>query len=178
MNPRRQPNPRPGLNPRPNPRATREPRQDDAGQIMPLVLIFALIALSLVIAVVDATAVHIQRNRLYAVADAAALDAADAVDSQQLYAQGGLVLVEGDRPVPLSDRSVRRSVADYLSNATAQERLSEIAVVDPTGSPQPGTAEVTLTARAQLPIVGFVVREWWSGVPLRVTVRAQAREPE
>lgn len=147
----------------------------DDGQILPLILIYVMIALSLVIAIVDITAVHIQRSRLYGLADGAALNAANAVDAPEFYRAGGLALSEGDRPLPLSDRTVRSSLRDYLPRAVAAARLAQVRIGDPTGSPAPGTAEVTLAARARLPIFGVIVQAWWDGVPLRVTVRAQAR---
>ncbi len=151
-------------------------RRSDDGQLLPLILVYVMIALTLVIAVIDVTAVHVQRNRLYAVADAAALDAADALDNQGFYSHGGLVELGGARAILLSDRSVIGSVRAYLPDATAVAHLSHVTIEAPTGSPDPGTAEVTLAARARLPIFGVVVRAWQDGVPLQVTVRAQARE--
>ncbi len=148
----------------------------DGGQIIPLVIVYAALALSLVIAVVDITAVHIQRDRLFAVADAAALNAANALDSPQFYRQGGLVQVGDHRPLPLSDLTVVRSVQAYLSDPHAAQPLSGLGVGRPTGAPDPGTAEVTLVARGRLPLFGTVLGTWWDGVPLRVTVTAQARE--
>ena len=154
-----------------------QPDERDDGQILPLILVFVMIALTLVIMVVDITAVHVQRNRLYALADAAALNAANAIDAPGFYDQGGLALVDGERPIPLSDLSVTRSIQSYLPNAIAAANLSSITIEEPTGSPDRRTAEVTLAARARLPLFGVIVQKWWDGVPLVVTVRAQARTP-
>jgi hypothetical protein len=152
-------------------------RRADDGLILPLVIGYVMIALALVIVIVDITAVHLQRNRLYALADGAALTSANAIDIQAFYHQSGLELVGGVRPVPLTDQSVRASVREYLLKAAAGADLSEVAMAVPTGSPDPGTAQVTLTARARLPLFGAVIQNWWSGVPISVTVHAQARDP-
>jgi len=158
---------------------TRRHPAGDEGQIVPLLVVYVLIALTLVIVVVDITAVHLQRDRLFAVADAAALDAADALDRPRFYAEADpdehtargrdQALV-----VPLSDQSVRTSAERYLQRSDPQLRLREVAVDRPTGSPDGVTAEVTLVARAQVPLIGFVVGRWAGGVPLRATARARA----
>jgi Putative Flp pilus-assembly TadE/G-like len=147
----------------------------DEGQILPLMIAYALIALTLVIVVVDISAVHLQRDRLFALADAAALDAADAVDQSRFYREGAPGSAGGEAvAVPLSDRSVRASARSYLLAAGPDDGL-EIAVDDPTGSPDGVTAQVTLVGRAHLPLFSFAVARWARGVPLRATSRARAR---
>ncbi|WP_205709631.1 pilus assembly protein TadG-related protein [Kineococcus siccus] len=146
------------------------PASDDEGRIALLSLVFALVAVLLVLVVVSASAVHLQRKRLYAVADAAAADAADAVDERRYYAQGGGLL---DGAVPLTDASVRASVAAYL--ATADPAVRGLAVDPATGTPDGRTAEVVLTANLQPPFAAFVPAAFAGGVPARVTSRATAR---
>ena len=141
----------------------------DEGRIALLSLVFALIATLLVLVVVSASAVHLQRKRLYAVADAAAADAADAVDQRSYYAAGG-GLVDG--AVPLTDASVRASVAAYL--AANDPGVAGLAVGPATGSPDGRTAEVVLTARLLPPFAAFVPGPFARGVPARVTSRATA----
>ncbi|NIZ90813.1 hypothetical protein [Kineococcus rubinsiae] len=145
------------------------PGADDDGRIALLSLVFALVATLLVLVVVSASAVHLQRKRLYAVADAAAADAADAVDERRYYAVGG-GLVDG--AVPLTDASVRASVLAYL--AGSDPGVAGVAVDPATGSPDGRTAEVVLTATLLPPFAAFVPGRFAAGVPARATSRATA----
>ncbi|MFP5346164.1 MAG: hypothetical protein ACLGIA_03950 [Actinomycetes bacterium] len=141
---------------------------DDSGQVLLLIVVYASIALLLVTVVVGASAVHLKRKQLLAVADAAALDAADAVDSDVLYGTGA-------RPgaVPLTDRSVRAAVDDYTVAVGAAAAFEDFRVERATGSPDGRTAQVTLSARARLPLVSAVLGDYAGGVPLTVTARAR-----
>jgi len=168
-------------------RARLGPGPDDAGQILPLVIAYALIVLVLVIVVVDISAVHLQRQRLFSLTDAAALDAADALDRSRFYREGatgsdGADSVGGrsgrEEPtvvVPLTDETVRASVESYLKTAAPLARIKDAAVDLPTGSPDGVTAEVTVVGLAKLPLFSFVVGGWSEGVPIHATARARAR---
>ena len=169
------PGPRPGPHPPADAGRPDAGRPADEGQIVPLILAYALIALTLVIVIVDITAVQLQRDRLFSLADAAALDAADALDRSRFYRQGEQTSPIGSGfEVPLSDQTVRTSALQYLSAAGPGLRLKAVAVGDPTGAPDGVTAQVTLVARARLPLFSFAVMRWVNGVPLRVTARARA----
>ena len=169
-------------------RSAGESVPDDDGQILPLVIAYALIAFALVIVVVDVSAVHLQRQRLFSLTDAAALDAADALDRSRFYREGAEGEVDrvgapgregppsgGVAVVPLTDQSVRSSVERYLATAAPLARVEGIAVDQPTGSPDGVTAEVTLIGRATLPLFSFATARWSDGVPIRATSRARAR---
>jgi uncharacterized membrane protein len=147
----------------------------DDGQILPLVIAYVLIALALVVVAVDITAVHLQRQRLFSLADAAALDAADALDRSQFYSQGAQTAPGAAAAVPLTDQTVRSSAERYVVAAAPLARVAEVAVDRPTGSPDGVTAEVTLVGRATLPLFSFASVRWADGVPLRATARARAR---
>jgi hypothetical protein len=152
---------------------------------MLLLLGYCVIALLLVSVIVAATSVHLTRHRLLAVADGAALDAADALDVDRFYAVGGATGDQGggDRaggggmqagaPVLLSDASVRRSVSDYLPVAAADQPFPTPAVGPGTGSPDGVTAQVTLTTTARIPLMSGVLRPWAGGVRVSVTARAR-----
>lgn len=94
--------------PRENHRPTAGRVDPEGGQITLLILGFTVIALMLIIGAVDVTAVQLARTRLLDVADSAALDASDALDSGSAYGAGLSVFV------PITDGSVRESAARYL----------------------------------------------------------------
>lgn len=150
--------------------STARPGDGDEGQVTLLVLVYCLIAASLVLVVASVSSVHLERKQLLALADAAALDAADALEESTYYTAGAL---PGDG-VPLSDASVRASASSYLALVGAAERFEGFALAAPTGSPDGRTAEVTLVATARPALLPAVVTSWAGGVPLQVTARARA----
>jgi uncharacterized membrane protein len=100
-------------------RSARRPRDRDEGQILLLGIAYGLLALALVLVVASASAVHIERKQLIALADAAALDAADALDAELFYLGTDATTtptdVSGtDVAVPLTREGVRTAVAAHL----------------------------------------------------------------
>lgn len=95
----------------------------ESGQILPLVTGFVVLAILLVMVTVDITALHLQRQELRALTDAAALDAADALDEEDFYQNGAR-----RRPVALSDASVRASVRTYLEQRDGPAGELDVAV--------------------------------------------------
>lgn len=140
----------------------------DDGQVLLLVIAYATIALSLVLVVVSASAVHLERKRLIAVADGAALDAADEIDESIYFPLGA-----EPGSVPLSDASVRDRVEAYLDARGASADFEDLVVGATTGSPDGRTAEVSLTATAHPPLVGGVLEAFSGGIELRATARAR-----
>ena len=155
----------------------------ESGQIMLLTLAYALIALSLVLVIVSASAVHLERKQLLALADGAALDAADAIDLDLFYG-----VDEADAPlaepedvvagvggvVPLSDDAVRQAAAQHIRSAPSAAGLSGLVIGEPTGSPDGVTAQVTLGAVARPPLIPWVLVAWSDGIALSVTSSARA----
>jgi hypothetical protein len=133
-----------------------------------LVIGFALIAFSLIAVVVDATAVHLARSQLTDAADAAALDAADALGGE-VYT-GGIA----GAAVPVTDSSVRAQATTYLSTYTPPRRLDAIALGDATGSADGQSATVQLSGRVRLPIGAAVLRSFRDGITVTVTSTARA----
>jgi hypothetical protein len=142
--------------------------RDDDGQVLLLVLAYAAVSISLVLVVVSASAVHLERKRLLEVADGAALDAADEVD-ESIYFSGGAE----PGSVPLSDRSVVDAVEGYLSERGAYADFDDLTIDGGTGSSDGRTAEVTLYATVDPPLVGWALEAFSDGVLLRATSRAR-----
>ena len=142
----------------------------DDGQVMILALAFGLLAILLVGVVVSATAVHLDRKRLLALADLAALEAADAMDHARYYTSPP---ADDDAPVTLTPDDVRIAVEDYLQDAPAAARFDDLEIVEATT--QDGrTVVVTQRAVAGVPLVSAVTAAWSDGVELVVTARARA----
>ncbi|GEN79474.1 pilus assembly protein TadG-related protein [Actinotalea fermentans] len=138
---------------------------------MILALAFGLLAILLVGVVVSATAVHLERKRLLALADLAALEAADTVDLAGYYA--GPPGSPDASPVTLSLDGVRDAVEAYLESAPAAERFQDLEVVAAT-TDDGRTAVVTLRATADVPLLTVATAAWSDGVELVVTARARA----
>ena len=151
----------------------RRPSGDD-GQIMLLSIGYVVLALLLVGVVVSATAVHLQRKQLLILADLAALEAADALDTSAYYTDAPPSEPSADAPlVRLTPSGVADSVHAYLANAPAAERFTDLAVVEATTT-DGRTARVTLRAVAQVPLLNIVTAAWSDGIELQVTARARA----
>lgn len=84
-------------------------RRDDAGQATVMIIGFLVVLVMLVVVVVDATAAYLRRQSLNALADGAALAAADAIEGEQVYT-GGL----GERAT-IDPGQARSFVASYLA---------------------------------------------------------------
>ena len=140
----------------------------DDGQIMLLIIFYAVIALALATVVVSASAVHLERKRLLEVADGAALNAADEVDAAGYFGEG----VEPGS-VPLSDSSVRSSVDDYLSDRDAYADFTALAVGAQTGTSDGRTAEVTLYSTVTPPLIGWAIEAFSGGITLHATSTAR-----
>ncbi|MEJ5914169.1 hypothetical protein [Pseudokineococcus sp. 1T1Z-3] len=138
-----------------------------------LVLGYAVLALALVLVVTGVSAVHLERKRLLAVADAAAGDAADALDEGFYFGEGAGTPLE--RGVPLTDAAVRSAAAEHLSSSPAARRLDGVRLGPGTGSPDGVTAQVQLSAPVRLPLVGVGVHDVVGGDRLVIVVTARAR---
>lgn len=120
---------------------------DDEGSILPLVLGYALLALSMILVCVCATDMYIAQKRLDALADAAALAGAD-----------GFVLVveDGTARAELSDDGVREQAAGIVAAMSG-----DAALVSAT-SPDGVSARVTVAQTWRTPVVSFLVPDWFA----------------
>ncbi len=145
----------------------RDVRDDDSGQIMLLALAYGVLALLLVTTVASATAVHLERKHLFALADLAALGAADAMDDAAYFTRE-----PGDSLLILDQRHVEEAVLSYLSEAGAQTDLDDVTLQSVTTDGR--TVTVTLRAVARPALISWVTAPWSDGIELVVTASARA----
>lgn len=140
-------------------------RTRDDGQLLPLILVYTLIAAVLVGIVVDTSRAFLHRRALAAAADAAASSGANALDLGAFYAQAG----QGER-LPLGGVDVETAVQTYIADAGLAGRFEQLTAVSSTDGE---TVTVTFTARVDLPFDVLSLAP--GGAP--VEVRANARSP-
>lgn len=135
-------------------------RRDD-GSTLPLTIFFGFLSLVLILLVVAATSLYLERKRLFTLADGAALVGAEAFE---------LPAVQGDpagfRP-RVTSSDVSSAVSGYLAENPAEftELTVERAITEDGDS-----ATVTLSAYWRPPVVSLLVPEG-----LRIEVTAFAR---
>ena len=141
----------------------------DRGQVSVLILGLFVIVVVLILGAVDVTAAQLARMRLLDTADAAALDAADAIDERSAYQDG----------VPdhlaLTDASVQAAAGAHLGRTPLPNGITDWRLVQRTGTPDGSTAVVTLQGRATLPMSGWVLEQLGGAVTITVTSSARAR---
>jgi uncharacterized membrane protein len=136
--------------------------RDDAGSTLLLTIFFCFLGLSLVLVVVAATSLYLERKRLFTLADGAALAAAESwsLDTVQ---------VDGDRlSLELESDAVRQAAVDYL--AEAEHGLSGVQLVR-AASDDGQTATVTVSAVWYAPIHTELLP---ISVPIEVTATARS----
>jgi hypothetical protein len=135
----------------------------DDGQLLLLVLIYAVIAGLLVTVVVNLSKAYLYRRSLVAAADGAALTAANQPDLARIYAGAGPVL-------PLSESGARAAVAQYAVDAELSVRFDGFQVVDVTTDGQ--TVTVRLRAVVQMPFANVLTAGLADGYEVDATAHA------
>lgn len=138
------------------------------GQISILMVGFVAVVLTMVLAIVGVTSVQLSRIHLLDAADAAALDASDALAVEQVY-EGGV----GSGPT-ISDETVLEAAAAHLAGRTRPSRITSWALAPGTGTPDGRTAVVVLEGRARIPVVSAVLGTFGGGVGITVSSRARS----
>ena len=143
--------------------ATRPPPDAaETGSTLLLTIFYCFLGLSIVLVVVSATTLYLERKRLFTVADGAALAAAEAFSLET-------VRLEGDRlAIELDSVDVRAAAADYLA-VTATD-LDDVELVR-AASVDGQTATVTLRSTWEAPLHTELVP---LSVPIEVTVTARS----
>jgi hypothetical protein len=141
------------------------PVADDSGQMMILIVGFAVIVALLITVVANATHLYQEQRNLLDVADGAATAGAQAYDEHKVY--------ELEDDVPLSAERVETAVRDYLEAAGAAGRFDGFAVRDIATDGR--IVSVTLEARVRMPFINLVSEKFRDGAPIDET--ASARSP-
>ena len=150
---------------------------DDEGQITLLLIGYAAIALVLVVVGVDVSAVFLARRALASTADAAALDAAQAVDRTAVYSGGtgggcGTAL-------PLDPAAARDRADAVVADGADGLRAGFAGLAPPDVTVESGTVTVHLAGRARVPfgrLLAVLVPGHDDGA-VDVEVTAHARSP-
>ncbi|WP_233563861.1 pilus assembly protein TadG-related protein [Cryobacterium tepidiphilum] len=145
-------------------RRTRRNGTADDGSTLVLTIFYGVLALMLVLVVVAATSLYLERKRLLTLADGAALAAAEAFPLASVRAAPG---EEHLRPV-LSSADVEQAAEDYLA-AVADDRFESL-TLERAASVDGSGAEVSLSALWRPPVVAVVLPQG-----LRVSVSSVAR---
>ena len=113
----------------------------ERGNTLILSIVLGAVAIALVLTFATITELHIERKRLLALTDMAALHAASSNDDGKYYSGA-------TSEVTLTTESVRVGVKEYLSLVPHQQmnRFHKLSVSEPTGLSPQGGAEVTLQA--------------------------------
>jgi uncharacterized membrane protein len=113
--------------------------RSDEGSTLVLTIFYAGLSLIVVLLVVSASSLYLERSRLYAVADGAALAGAES------FGLGGVDVNESRVAPRLDDAQVTAAVDDYLAATPSAEGFSELAV-EHAGTSDGRSATVTLSA--------------------------------
>jgi len=101
------------------------PRPDETGQLTLLIVGLAVVLMTAIAVVVDATAAYLQRQQLATLADGAALAGADAGSRNEpdLYTDG----IAGDPRLDLQQQVARAAVVEHLRSTGAHAELPGLA---------------------------------------------------
>ncbi|MCU1524847.1 MAG: hypothetical protein JWO18_1741 [Microbacteriaceae bacterium] len=136
--------------------------REEGGSTLPLMVFYGLLSLVLVMLVVAATSLYLERKRLFTLADGAALVGAEAFDLDRVSLAGG-----GPRPV-LETPDVAAAVRDYLASVPTGDL--ESLSVERAETPDGRSATVALSAYWRPPMLSMLVPEGF-----RIDVTAVAR---
>jgi hypothetical protein len=123
--------------------------RDDDGSILPLTIFYGFLSLVLVLLVVSATSLYLERKRLFTLADAAALVGAEAFELDAVT-----LTAAGYRP-SLASGDVADAVQEFVDTTPHQE--FESLAIDRAESIDGRSATVELSAYWRPPILSLLV---------------------
>lgn len=147
---------------------TRSTPDPESGQISILLAGLVAVTLAIVMGVVGVTSVQLSRIHLLDAADAAALDASDALSAERAYGEGV------GAGVPLTDESVVDAAVSHLASRALPDRLVGWEVAPGTGTPDGRTAVVVVRGTARVPVVTPVLEQLGGGVTITMTSSARS----
>ena len=153
---------------REHPTGPRCGQRTESGQISVLILGIVVLAMLLIVGAVDVTAAQLARIRLVDAADAAALDAADALDEATAYQRGI------SDAVVVSSATVQEAAAAYLAGRPTPDGVRAWGLAPGTGALDGITAVVVLEANVELPMTGGLLSALGQSVSVHVEARARA----
>lgn len=146
-------------------------RREDDGQLLLLVLCYAVIGALLVTVVVNVSNAYLYRRALLAAADGAALAAANEPDLARVYLATGS---EGAEPyLPLSQAAAARAVDEYVAAAQLQQRFTGFQLVNV--ATERTQVAVTMSGTVHMPFLNLVSAGYSAGY--RVDATSTARSP-
>ncbi|MCU1535010.1 MAG: hypothetical protein JWR53_1491 [Glaciihabitans sp.] len=140
----------------------RERLRDEEGSTLPLTIFYGALSLALILIVVAASSLYLERKRLFTLADGAALIGAEAFDLDAVT-----LTADGPRPT-LRPADVARDVRLYLAD-NAHDEFESLAV-DSATTVDGRSATVQLSAWWRPPVVGILLPKGF-----RIDVTAIAR---
>jgi hypothetical protein len=139
-------------------RTLRDRFANDDGSVMPLAIGFTTIALMLILLAAVITDIYLAHRKLYALADSAALAAADSFEP----AYGG------EPAILFTDEAVADEAQEYLERVRPSTHYRTLRTAG--RSPDGRSVEVTLRARYRPPLLSPFVPE---GIGMTATARAR-----
>lgn len=144
-------------------RRARRVLRDESGSILPLIIFYAFLCIVLVLLVSAITSLYLERERLFALADGAALAGAES------YELGEVAVTDGKLRPTLQTPAVAMAVDDFLGSAVA--RGFDGLTVNDAASADGRSATVRLSAVWHPPVVSILVP---AGVRIQVTSTARS----
>lgn len=135
---------------------------DEQGSSLILIVFASLVCISVVLGIIAATSLYIERKRLFSLADAAALTAAEGFNLDEVTMRNGRVVIN------LTNAQVLTVTTRYVS-ALSSTDAKGVTIVS-ARSVDHRSSEVTLKKQWSAPVLSFFFPK---GFPISVTARAR-----
>lgn len=144
--------------------AARARLNSDEGSILLLTIFYAALALLVVLVVVGASSLYLERTTLFTLADGAALESAES------FSLDDVELVDSAVVPRLDPSAVDTAVERYLADTPSSAEFADLTVVEAT-TPDGRSSTVTLSATWRPAILSLIVP---TGFPIEVTSVARS----